>query len=63
VLANVRARQSGRILEIELKNKRDQLVYEIEMIDDEGKVHEYFYDARDGRLIWEEYGESEETPE
>jgi len=59
LLADVRGRHSGRVLEIELERARDQYVYEIEMVDDGGKVHEYYYDARDGRLLWEETGESE----
>ena len=59
LLADVRNRHSGRVLEIELENKRGRHVYEIEMVDDDGKVHEYFYDARDGRLLWDEDEESE----
>lgn len=54
LLVDVRNRHSGRVLEVELENKRGQLVYEIEMVDDDGKVHEFFYDARNGGLLWEE---------
>ena len=54
LLSDARSRHSGRILEIELEYKRDTLVYEIEMVDDDGRVQEYFYDARDGRFLWEE---------
>ncbi len=62
LLEDVRSRHNGRILEIELEIKKGQIVYEIEMVDENGKVHEYFYDARDGRLLWEEtdYSETEE---
>jgi len=59
ILLDVRSRHVGRILEIELERKRGRYVYEIEIVDDAGKVHEYFYDARDGRLLWEETDESE----
>ena len=59
LLADVRTRHGGRVLEIELEKERGQYVYEIEMVDDDGKVHEYFYDAKDGRLLWEEDEESE----
>lgn len=54
LLVDVRSRHGGRILEIELEYERDQYVYEIEMVDDDGKVHEYYYDARDGRFLWQE---------
>ncbi len=62
LLEDVRSRHNGRILEIELEIKKGQIVYEIEMVDENGKVHEYFYDAKDGRLLWEEtdYSETEE---
>lgn len=54
LLPDARARHSGRIIEIELEYKRDLLVYEIEMVGDDGVVQEYFYDATDGRFLWEE---------
>ena len=54
LLADARSRHSGRVLEIELEVERGQYVYEIEMVDEYGKVHEYYYDARDGRFLWEE---------
>ncbi|HHJ81096.1 MAG TPA: peptidase M4 [Candidatus Tenderia electrophaga] len=60
LFADVRNRHSGRVFKIELEHERGQYVYEIEMVDDEGKVHEYFYDAGDGRLLWEETGDSGE---
>lgn len=56
LFADVRQRHSGRVFKIELEYERGQYVYEIEMVDDGGKVHEYYYDARDGRLLWEERG-------
>jgi len=54
LLADARSRHSGRVLEIELEVERGLYVYEIEMVDEEGNVHEYYYDARDGRFLWEE---------
>ena len=59
LLTDVHSRHGGRVLEIKLEKERDQYVYEIEMVDDAGKVHEYFYDAGDGHLLWEESKESE----
>jgi len=64
LLADARSRHSGRVLEIELEleHEHGMRVYEIEMVDDQGKVHEYYYDAKDGRLLWEEpdHGEEDE---
>jgi len=54
LLTDARSRHSGRVLEIEVERERGQIVYEIEMVDEEGKVHEYYYDVKDGRLLWEE---------
>ena len=59
LLTDVHSRHSGRVLEIKLEIERGQYVYEIEMVDDEGKVHEYYYDAGNGHLLWEESEESE----
>jgi uncharacterized membrane protein YkoI len=60
LIADVHRRYAGRILEVELEQKRGQYVYEIEMVDDDGLVNEYFYDAKTGELLWEEIQESEE---
>ncbi len=60
LFADVRNRHSGRVFKIELEHERGQYVYEIEMVDDAGRVHEYYYDARDGQLLWEETGDDEE---
>jgi len=61
LLLDVRTRHSGRVLEVELETKRDQHVYEIEMVDDNGKVREYFYDAANGHLLWEEDEDGEKS--
>ncbi len=60
LITDVHTRHSGRILEVELEFKRGQYVYEIEMVDDNGLVNEYFYDAKSGQLLWEEIQEGEE---
>ncbi len=60
LMADVRTRHSGRILEIELEYKRDILVYEIEMVDESGRVQEYFYNAKDGSFLWEEIQQDSE---
>jgi uncharacterized membrane protein YkoI len=48
-----KARQDypGRILEVELKKKKKQLIYELELLDETGVVWELTYDAKTGELI------------
>lgn len=41
----------GRILEVELEQKDDQYLYEIDLVDKRGLVWELKYDAMDGSLI------------
>lgn len=60
LIADVHRRHAGHILEVELEQKQGQYVYEIEMVDDDGMVQEYFYDAKTGELLWKEVQESEE---
>ena len=60
LIADVHTRHAGRILEVELQQKHDQYVYEFEMVDDDGLVNEYFYDAKTGELLWEEIQQGEE---
>ncbi len=43
----------ARVLEIELEEKRGRLLYEIEIVDKDGNVHELYFDARDGQL-WQQ---------
>jgi cytochrome b/uncharacterized membrane protein YkoI len=42
---------AGRLLEAELKTIDGREIYEIEILDDRGKVWETYYDARSGELI------------
>ncbi len=51
ILERIRHKYPGRVIEVELEMKRDQIVYEIEIIDDKGKVHELYVNARNGELI------------
>jgi len=43
-----------RLLEAELENKKDRLVYELEFIDEQGVVRELLFDARTGEALGEE---------
>ena len=43
-----------RILEVELERENGRLVYEVEVIDEQGRVRELLFDARSGELLGEE---------
>ncbi len=51
ILDKIRGRYPGRVIEVELEKKHGQIVYEIEIIDDNGRVHELYVNARNGELI------------
>lgn len=42
-----------RLLEAELEQEHGQYIYELEVLDDKGKVHELKYDARTGKPLTE----------
>jgi len=43
-----------RLLEAELENKKDRLIYELEFVDEQGVVRELLFDARTGEALGEE---------
>ncbi|MEY8214829.1 MAG: PepSY domain-containing protein [Colwellia sp.] len=45
--------EKGHILEVELERKRKRLVYEIELVNKDGIVKKYYFDAKSGALIKE----------
>jgi uncharacterized membrane protein YkoI len=51
VLERVHEEGRGHVLEAELERKRDGYVYEIEVLDEQGIVHEYDYDAQTGEAL------------
>lgn len=51
VLQRIREEGRGHVLEIELERKRDRYVYEVEVVDAQDKVHEYYYDAATGEVL------------
>lgn len=51
ILERARARQPGQVLETELERKGDGYIYEMEILDREGRVWELKFDARTGELI------------
>ena len=42
---------SGKVLEVELEHEHGQLVYEIELLNSDGRVKEYLFNAMDGELL------------
>ncbi|MCC6543575.1 MAG: PepSY domain-containing protein [Nitrospirae bacterium] len=41
----------GRILEVELEEKENRLIYELEILDKKGVVWKLYFDARTGELL------------
>jgi len=42
---------AGRILEVELEHEHGRLIYEIEVLNTQGQVKEYMFDASNGLLL------------
>lgn len=57
ILEQLQKRIAGRVIEVELEDKKGRLVYEIEQIDKKGIVREFVFDATDGRLLKEKIEE------
>ncbi len=51
ILQKLHTRYPGKVLEVELENKHDLLIYEIEILDEEGKVWEIKVNAKTGELL------------
>ena len=51
ILTAAKAEQSGRVIEVELKNKHGRHVYEVELLNTHGEVWELYFDAATGELI------------
>jgi uncharacterized membrane protein YkoI len=54
ILQNARQLHAGRVLETELEEGGDGMVYEVEILDANGEVWEMKFDARSGELLGEE---------
>ena len=54
LLGAVRERHSGRVIGVELEHEHGRLVYEIELLDERGRVRELLFDAADGQYLGEE---------
>ncbi len=51
ILKNLRKIAQGNVIEVELEHKKQKLVYEIELVDPQGVVTEYIFDAKTGELL------------
>ncbi|MET0088890.1 MAG: PepSY domain-containing protein [Candidatus Thiodiazotropha sp.] len=51
ILSQVGKLQKGQVLELEFEEKHGRYVYEIELLDDQGRVWEFKVDAHDGRVL------------
>lgn len=51
ILEKLRESHPGKILEVELETESGHLVYEIEMLSDDGIVRELIIDAKTGELL------------
>lgn len=51
IVRQASAQHSGRLIETELERRNGRYVYEIELIDPEGYVLEFYYDAVTGKLL------------
>jgi uncharacterized membrane protein YkoI len=51
ILENIRDEYPGRLLEVKLEQENDSVIYEVELLDSEGKVWELELDAVTGKLL------------
>ncbi len=51
VVDRARAQHGGRVLEAELEREDGRYVYEVELLDEQGRVWEMYYDAESGEAL------------
>ena len=51
ILRKADQQHAGRVLESELEQKNGRYVYEVEVVDDQGRVWEMKFDARTGEVL------------
>jgi uncharacterized membrane protein YkoI len=57
ILQDARAQHAGRVLESELEQKDGRYIYEVELVDEQGRVWEMKFDARTGEILREKPGD------
>ena len=51
IIVDAKEQHGGHILEVELESKGNQYYYDIEMVNNDGVVWSYRYDATTGKLV------------
>ncbi len=51
IIDKVRTKHSGEIIEVELEEEEGKIIYELELLDEDGVVTELKYDAKTGVLL------------
>ena len=57
ILIKAHSRIRGQLLEIELEEKHDLILYEIEFLAEDGRVHKLYFDAATGDLLNDSQGD------
>jgi uncharacterized membrane protein YkoI len=57
ILQDAHGQHAGRVLESELEQKDGRYIYEVELVDDQGRVREMKFDASTGEVLRERQGE------
>ena len=52
ILKNVRQIYPGKVIEVELEKEDQQIVYEIEILGDDGVIKEIYIDAKTGKQLF-----------
>ena len=52
ILKNVRQSFPGKVLEVELEKEDQQIVYEIEILGNDGVINEIYINAKTGKLLF-----------
>lgn len=51
ILKKLQTIEQGQVIEVELEKKKKRLIYEIELVNNDGIVKEYIFDAKTGELL------------
>jgi len=51
ILQKLRPRYPGKVLEVELERKAGKIIYEVELLGEDGVVRELYIDARSGDVL------------
>lgn len=57
ILKGARSLPAGRVLESELEQENGRYLYEVELVDDQGRVWEMRFDAKTGEILRERQGD------